>query len=314
MEPNQILKDGLLLFTFFILLYLIVNIFTPIIKFKPISDWWNQEDPDEKYRDFDLVSLAYWEYFPLYYYVRILTSSERYRFESNAWVYFLTSLIYGGGKDLVPGGWVTPKSICEAIVPIDWKPTNGADPGTMSISDWKTMIGGWGITWSNSPKKYTYDANKWTQSKDNFLSGTWAIPGDSPIVKAFVTNWSTDENGDPIYPSAMEPLLGFKNGISSGGWYGFLQSGDGFKGMGVFEIKRQIWADSVPGQFGKAGIPSSCSSGSALAGYLTGGIGTGLGAAMMIAMSAGMGPLAILGGLVGTGLGAALTAGSQGCL
>jgi hypothetical protein len=186
----------------------------------------------------------------------------------------------------------------------------------MSTSDWKTMIGSWGVSFTDTPKKYSYDAVKWTGSKDNFLSNVWGIPGDSPIVKAFITNWSNDENGDPIYPSAVEPLLGFKNGISSGGWYGFLQSGSGFKDMGVFEIKRQVWADSVPSQFGKNGVPANCSSGSSIAGFLTSGVGTGIGVAGIVAMATGGASILpmVFAGLIGTAVGAVGSAATQGCL
>lgn len=317
MSVIDYLKTFFLYLIFFIVLYLIFSIFSPILKFKPIMNWWSQEDPDNLYKDFDLTSLAYWEYFPLYYYIRVLTSSERYRFESDSWVYFITSLIYGGGKDLVPGGWVTPRMICESIVPIDWKTGDGKDASSLSINDWKTQLTNWGnIKIDNTHKSYTFDRDMWTKSTNNFLSNVWGIPVDSPIVKGFLTNWSTDESGDPLYPSAMEPLLGFKNGISSGGWYGFLQSGQGFKDMGVFEIKRLVWADSVPNQFNKSGQPTQqCSSASSIAGYVSGGLGIGLAVSMLAVPIAGEGFGLLLGlGLLGTGGGAALTAMSQGCL
>lgn len=318
----DILKTILVYLVIFLIIYLFLQIFQPILKFKPIMDWWaesigNDDNPD--YAQFDLTSLAYWEYFPIYYYMRILTTSERYRFESPAWVYFITSLIYGGAKGLVDGGYVTPKDICISIIPEGWQPSSGNMP--QSISDWKDYFkNNWGITYTDNPKQYTANAQTWNNASDNFLFKTWAIPYDSPLVKAFVTNWSNDENGDPLYPSAMEPLLGFKNGISAGGWFGFLQAGQGFKDMGVFEIKRIVWADDVPSSFaGGRGAPKDCGSGSSIAGFLTSGIGAGIGGAMLGPIVAGAvgGPVGWLtlglGLLVGGGA-ALASAGAQGCL
>jgi hypothetical protein len=317
----DILKTILIYLVIFLIIYLFLQIFQPILRFKPIMDWWKESigdttDPD--YEQFDLTSLAYWEYFPLYYYVRILTTSERYRFQSPSWVYFITSLIYGGGKGLVDGGYVTPKDICKTLVPDDWQPSSGNMPE--SISDWRSYFKNWGITYTDNPKKYTADANTWNNATDNFLFKTWAIPYDSPIVKAFVTNWSNDEDGQPLYPSAMEPLLGFKNGISASGWFGFLQAGEGFSDMGVFEIKRLVWSDDVPSEFnGRTGVPKDCGSGSSIAGFLSAGIGAGIGGAMLgpvLGGTLGLGPLgwAIGLGLLFGGGAAVASAGAQGCL
>jgi hypothetical protein len=318
----EYIKIGLLYLIYLIVLYLFVQIFIPVLKFNTISNWWKLHDKDDLYsKQLDMISLAYWENFPLYYYLRILTTSERFRFESDSWVYFITSLIYGGGKDLVPGGKVTPYNLVVSLVPEGYKLSKtygtidrATDPKTFSIAIWRDLITQWGAIKINDKgtKTYTFDLDTWKANPDNFLYHDWSIPIDSPIIKAFVTTWSTDEGGDPIYPSALEPLLGFKNGLSSGGWLGFLQAGSGFKDMGVFEIKRQVWAISVPPNFSKSSSPpkGGCGSASSIASMATEGISTSLAAGMGGFMIAGP-PGALVGGLIGLIVGGGLSATKQ---
>jgi len=236
-----------ILLTGLVILGILFIIFYPPISYKIYKDWWKTYDPDGKYNCLDLNSLAYWQFSYGVYKIRQLIASGGKHIENDAWLLFITSLMYSNAKGLVPGGITTPRNICHSLVPennpnklIKWPTTKDGEYG------WKNTIKTWGsITFDKTKKEYKYDSTAWQAEEDNFLYNDWAIPGDSPIVMAFVTGWNADEAGVALYPEAITPLLGLTGGEQAGGWWGFLQGGGDFKDMGVDEMRRLVWAEDL---------------------------------------------------------------------
>ena len=274
-----------------VLVYLVFKIFTPILEFKVYIDWWAQYGGKKYPGCIDMVSLAYWQNFPLYYYIRNLSQSSTKKFESSSWVYFITSLMFGGAIGIVPDGVVTPRAICESIIPeyppsVEGKkwPTAIFCPGKCDDDPWgcwKCLISHWGgVTISEDPKEFKFTA-KWTEENpDNFFWNDYAMPIDSPMMEGFLTNWAEDVNGQPLYPDAILPLISKKAGIASSGWWGFLQQLGG--NVTYNEIKRIVWADIVPGNFANPSARKNCGSAASQASSMMGGANMALAAGMLV--------------------------------
>lgn len=315
----------------------------PIVEFKAWYSWWSQYDPNKLYNSFSLTDIAYFKSNALIYRI---TSSFRpgpSQFRYDFWFYLITGLMDGAALGITDGGYVTPKSLCESIIP-DEDPqeklivaTNGSYyTWPNNENDWKTVIKDWGnITFSGSgddDQVYTVDESKWLNNPDNFFN-RWGIPGDSPMIIGFVTNWDMYMYSK-TYSFILKPLLGMgKEGVGGLGWWGFLQDGDDFGGMGLTEIQRIVWSSDVPTEI-SGGINGNkkCNISGALSGSMGGaGIGAMVGPAVGkmlvpaaadavvegVAVAAGpetFGLSLLIGALIG-GLGAGLaSAGTSGCL
>lgn len=300
-----------------LLIYLISKLFTPILAFKPYFDWWNRLGGKQYHSCIDLVALAYWVHFPLYYYARILTTSETARFQSPGWAYFISNLLTGGAQGVVPGGTLTPRNICLTLVP-ETPPTDpdlhGVWPTRVSGDNdsgtdktkwgWRRLMADWAaVSWpSSSGNPWTPDEQAWAGNPDNFLAKNFAIPSSSPLVMGFVMN-ATSYNGVPLYPKAMEPLIGINTGpIGAAGWWGFLQHGDNFGSWGLNEIQSYIWSENVPTNWsGGAGSASRCDP----FGAVSTGLSLGIGAAMLGGANGPIAGLFTIGSIIGGGLSAA---------
>jgi len=246
------------------------------------------------------------------------------------WIYFIDSFITGAGIGLTPGGYVTPKSLCESLIPQDYPfvefseddtQTTATKPNSFNkdfwptdVAGWKYVIGSWGkITWSEQAGNQTYtvgDPDGWYRDTNNFLA-TWGIPPDSPMIMGFLTGWDMYQNSQ-LYARILEPLLGIKMG-GSGGWWGFLEYGDNFGGEGMIEINRIVWSDNVPTKISVGAKKSKgCNVGSAVGGGI-GGAGVGAMVAGAAAGSAGGLIGMLVGVLIGGIVGGTATAAANGC-
>ena len=230
-----------------ILLYITIS---PLLLYKDWFQWWNKYDPKKKYNCMSIADIAYFQKNLILYKIKTLFDAGNKTFTHDWWIYFMTAFMYGGAVGIVPDGYVTPKSLCESIVP-DKYPSNlpggfGND-WPITIDDWKTLIKLWGnIQIDNVNQKYTSNVKAWQSAPNNFFN-TWGIPVDSPIIIGFLTNWTT-YNGEAIYADYLHPLLGIQDGLRAGGWMGFLQAGDNFGDRGLVEADRLIWSNDQPPQ------------------------------------------------------------------
>ena len=287
-----------ILLIFIFIFFIIILVITPVVKYKPWYQWWNKYDPEKKYRCFPLSQIAFFESNTLLYLFSGLFVSPKSKFEHNWWIYFITGFMKGGAIEIVNNGWVTPKNLCESLIP-DTAPNNTVAWPTSS-DGWKNAIQKWGnIKWDDH--HYTGDVNLWQSNPDNFLSKNWGIPYDSGLIIGFLTGFSTSPlpGNETLWPDLMEPLLGIKTGIASGGWFGFLQNNDNFAGRGLVEANRLIWANQrPPALVKKHQDKSKCNVGS----VASGAVGTGLGGAFLGGMAAGA-PFLLPGMLVGAVIG-----------
>ena len=229
-----------------------------------------------------MTDIAYFKNNIILFKIKNLFGDGSKKFDSNAWIYFITSLLYGAAVNVVPNGYVTPKSICESLIPeagqkwnIPVEPINGKYEWPNSTTDWQNLF----IKWANLPSDirqlpeshYKPDLDAWENEKNNFLK-PWGLKPSSPLLMGFITGWRTYKN-DILYPTAMNPLLGMKSGILGGGWWGFLNSGSQFSDMGLDEINSIIWASEVPVEIANANYSSKCN----VANIAQGAIGTGMG-------------------------------------
>jgi hypothetical protein len=322
-------KNKIFTTTFTILLFIVIFIFCiillfllPLLKFRPWYRWWNTYDPDNKYNCFKISSLAYFESNTILYNISNLFIQPRQKFVYNWWVYFITGFMKGGAKGIVPDGWVVPKHFCDSLVP-DSPPINMKD-WPVFAADWRPVIKSWGnITFDQG--KYVADTVAWAAEPDNFLWKDWGIPPDSGLIVGFITGYSTSPlpGNETLWPDLIEPLLGIRTGIASGGWFGFLQNNDNFAGRGLDEANRLIWADQRPQKLIQKGIKSKCNGYGVAEGAVTTGIGgsfvggmvgSGVAAATGAEAGAAFGPIGILIGLIGGAItGAVLSAGNEGC-
>lgn len=234
---------------FSILLWTVYIILYPRLSYQNYKDWWSHYDPDEKHNCIDLDSLAYWQFSYIIYKIRQAIVPGTEHIENDAWIMFITSMIYSDAKGIVPGGVVTPKTLCETLVPPT--PPGSSHKWPSDKTGWITTIKQWGnITFDPSDTgSYKYDGKAWANEPDNFIFHDWAIPADSVLLVGFLTGWSSDSTGTPLYPSAMDPLLGLVGGVQSGGWWGFLQGGGYFSDMGIDAIRRIVWAEDKNATF-----------------------------------------------------------------
>ena len=341
-------KNIVLIIVIIIVIMLIISIISPIIQYKGWYNWYNTYDPDKKYRCISITDIAYFNNNVFLYKIKNMFGSEATKFKYDFWVYFITSFMFGAAINITPGGFVTPKNLCESLIPdgyptseLPGKDSNGNSFGYVwpsDLEDWKTLLKAWGkIDFNPGDKTYTSSDNgkSWMADPNNFLWEQWGIPYNSPLVMGFLTGWSSDAGNDLLWPDAMNPLLGKKSGLSAGGWIGYLQLGDDFAGRGLDEANRIVWDEDIPVKFTNNGpgnpgcngaaIASgsiSMGMGGAFAGSMIGakiGVGAaaaGAGAAEGAAEGSAAGPWgALAGAVIGLLVGGLLSAGSQkGCL
>lgn len=317
----------------FSVVFIVISLIFPVLSYRVWYRWWRQYDPEGKYNCFNLTRIAYYNHSIFLYRILNMFGTGPAQIKYDWWIYFITGFMQGAAKGIVPGGYATPKSFCESLVPTDFpytqldfkesqsngitKPVGwtGGNWPTDSMG-WKGVISAWGdISWSddNGNQKYTIgDPKNWYNNPNNFLA-TWGIPPDAPMVIGFLTGWDMYQNSK-TYIRALRPLLGIVQGIGSGGWWGFLQMGDNFGGEGLLEVNRIVWSDDVPSEISSVGnkAKQGCNTSAAVSGGI-GGAGVG---AMVAGAACGPGaPLCMIFGALIGGLGAGLgSAAANNCL
>lgn len=293
------------------ILMIIIFAVLPLIQFKGWYKWWRDNDPENKYNCFSLTDIAYFQNNILFYKIKTLFESGTSNFKYNWWFYFITAFMFGGAIDLTDEGYVTPRSLCHSIVPEKYPNNLPLGFGNMwptTPSDWKKLFKEWGkINIDENRQTYEADDNAWINAPNNFLN-KWGIMPKSPLVIGFMTGWSSYNGGD-LWQDAMLPLLGFKSGISYGGWFGFLQIGDDFAGRGLLEANRIVWSQDIPSNIANAQEKSKKCNAYSIA---NGAIGLGMGGAfagnsLPVPPPSG----AIIGGVIGLIVGGFLSAGAQ---
>lgn len=277
------------------IIWIAFSVLNPVIQLKPWFQWFNDLDPQKKYRCFSVMDIANFKYNNLMYKITNLFKSDEVKFKYDFWVYFIWGIMTAQGLHIISNkGLCTPKTLCSSLIPSDYTSVNL--PGgfgrnwPVGKDDWKKLIGLWAsvpdvtkltqdtyddVTKGGVNVKDWYDQTKFP---NNFLA-RWGISPMSPAIIGFITNWS-DFRNDKIYPNTLDPLLGIKGlGTPAGGWFGFLQAGDDFGGNGLLEANRTIWSDEPPPMAsdminGQAG-GKSCNAAS----IASGAIGMGMGGA-----------------------------------
>jgi hypothetical protein len=289
-----------------ILIVIVISFITPIVEFQPYYAWWNSFEPKTP-ECFSLTSMAYWLSSKIHFDIYNLLLPENKILKNDAWVYFISSLIIGMGKGLVTGGEVTPRHICDSVVPIG-KRSNGND-WPSSPSDWKALITSWGITWDGTT--YTV-APGWSTNSENFLAAYYGIPGDSPLVYGYITD-RFEVQGVKIPPQALNSLLGIKDGFSGSGWYSLmLRAGTD---VSALDLEGLVWGtvEPPPKNFSQANVDKQqCSGVASHTGSIMSSAGTGIGVAMLAGMAFGPIGIAVAAGVAVAGS-YALSRASKGC-
>lgn len=308
-----------------LIVYLLYMAVIPVLNFSVYFEWWNKHKPKETVPScFDMLSLAYYEKFMLYYHLRTQLLPAESAFADGSWVTLIKTIMYGGAVDYTTNPdagdnspndyyYVFPKDLCVSVIPETMQSdTSKSWPKGSKRSEWQDIMLKWGgvsngtsnsdwIKFLGGDQTKTYsdivNATEWQNNIDNFLWTKYQIPADSPMVVAYLTNFAT-YNGDTMYPALLQFLLG--GGTGAGGWWGFCQAGGNFGGRGYAEISRQIWADEVVGKFtNPSKAKPSCGSASTIGTIATSALTIGA-----LGFMTGGGALAV-GGLtvLGTGVG-----------
>ncbi|MBL4898202.1 MAG: hypothetical protein JKX76_01015 [Colwellia sp.] len=287
-----------------ILIYLIYQMIVPILDYQVYFNWWNTNKGDiDPQSTFDMISLAYYESFMLYYQIRTLLIPAQSSFQHTSWAILIKTIMTGGAIGIVEGGQVTPKDLCVSIVPDVPVNTSELSAYPTTNSTWKPVIQKWAgisdddlasviagtMAYSDAINTNTWNNNNNDSTNNNFFWVKYAIPVDSPVIIAYLTNLSS-YNGDPLYPSLVQFLIGL--GTGSGGWWGFCQVGGSFGDRGYAEISRQLWSDDIPSNFSDTTtVSNSCISAGNLSSAATSGISLGVMGAMIPGFGAIAAPL-----------------------
>jgi len=293
-----------------ILVYLIIQIFVPLLNFQIYIQWWNKNG-GKKYKNvFSITQFAYYGSFRLYGIIGSLMSSGLTTIQNKSQYLFILSCITTWGKFDASDktGFLLPVHLCESIVVGDDYPT--------TTDGWKDQLAKWGV-----PSDYVstgelinhLDPKLWDVDR-NFLLKKYGIFQDSPFILGFATGASADLSNNKLYPTAFLTAVGidYKVGIQSssyGGWWGFINTGLGTETPALGEIYRQLYSLEAS-QLPLTPTPK-CS--------VSGEIGSILGTAASFSMAgAGIGqaPGAVIGGLAGLVVGlttSGIKAGTKKC-
>lgn len=314
-QPKKGTSMYFILGILFLLIFLVIYVVQPYTSFQPIRDWFAANDPQNQYNCIPLNVLAYYNSPKWLFGIVSGLNPESTSFQNDFEIDFIYSLIRGQAVDIVPGGHLTPKTLCKSLIPDNYPPPSswGTHEWPVLLTDWKLLFGIWGVNFNN--QEWVPNNALWTApNNQNFLFWHWGIPADSPLIEAFVTNQTTSPTGTPLYPSAIQPLLGITE-AGAAGWVGFLRAGAGWKDSGINEINRTVWSDDIPTYISNPPKnPGGCNGGSIAGSVISGGLsaaffGFTLGGETAGPLGAGIGFLA---GALASGIATAFS--QNGCL
>lgn len=209
---------------------------------------------------------------------------------------------------------------------------------------WRDVLIGWGAEDPLDSSTNQYDPERWfsangekpmqsrgatTLDKKDTWNGAnfpcwmnylarWGIPGNAPVIKAYLSGKSADDQG-ALYKTLLNPLLGVKSSnLSRGGWLGYLREGGDFQGRGLSEANRLLYSSDskIKPKF----LPSdkqSCNPADLAQGTINMGLAGAFGGAALAGTEAGAavgGPLgALFGAVIGGVSGFFLTKASRKC-
>ena len=333
---KYLLKLVMLLLIF----WLIWMAIAPLLSFQPWFSWWRSHDGG-KYSKwcFSFVKLSYWKYFKIYYSIGQFLSGADSSFKNPGQAQFIMMLLTSYAVDIVTDGHLTPKALCNSIIPdtlisgsypsadtlniikscIEWNSNDWPDVSKtgkeQGIQMWQYIIASWGgagtssITWDkqnfkcntgNTPNT-SGNFEAWVSAPDNFLYTWYGIKYDCLAIRAFLSEQATLPNGNPLYKTTIEIMLGFvtASGWTPGGWWGMLRSLTG-SDWDYGEYQRIFWEDEVP----TIHTMPSCTTSTKINAYLKipelagFGVMAGAGAGAMKGSAAGV-PGAVIGAIIG---------------
>lgn len=201
---------------------------------------------------------------------------------------------------------------------------------------WREVLIGWGAAGTVDKKTNTYKQEIWFSAIGddpqtsrlnntakfpcwmNFLA-KWGIPGDAPVITAYISGQSADDQGD-LFKTLLNPLLGVKSSnLSGGGWLGYLREGGDFNGRGLAEANRQLYSQDqkVKPKFLPPDKSQQCNPADLATGTINMGLAGAFGGAALAGTEAGAavgGPLgALAGAVIGGVSGFFLTKASRKC-
>ncbi len=207
---------------------------------------------------------------------------------------------------------------------------------------WREVLISWGAEDPLYPDKYKYDSNLWFSFNDdpplpsrgamtpngtkwdgknfpcwlNYLA-RWGIPGNAPVIKAYLSKKSADPQG-ALYQTLLNPLLGVKtSNLSGGGWLGYLREGGDFNGRGLSEANRLLYSeDQQKPKFLPSDKSQQCNPADLAQGTINMAMGGGFVGFALAGTEAGAvgGPLgALFGAVIGGVSGFFLTKASRKC-
>ena len=323
-----------LYFLLIVVIYLVVTILRIIVAYKPIFDWWknNNGEPYDKFVNIFSIMASHDSiiiYCLVSLFGNIFTTLNRQQIMFFSDIVLPYSVITSSKG--VKSGFVVPRHVARDIrfskedqiieynIWLDDESISDDDkkyPDALDREGWKQKfikwgVGGWvpnddGFEVPNYIKKPPQDVVKdWFDIKkhpDNFLA-RYGMFVDCPLILGFVNNlYSID--GIELNPSCMQYLLGGGSPSNPGGWVGWMLSlGD--------DISRTKYNDFV---YAKLNVKDfheeqknkdpGCDVGSLITEGLAGGAGLGSVAAFLVP-AAGIGAPFVIGALALVAIGAA---------
>jgi len=241
-----------------IFVYLLCQIFIPLLHFQIYIQWWNRNGGKEYKNVFSITQFAYYGSFRLYGIIGSLMSSGLTTIQNKSQYLFILGCITAWGKydDSDKDRFLLPVHICGSIVVGDGYPTVAygvKDDDGKDVKGWDDKLEDWGV-----PKGYAeisqlvdkLDPGKWNVD-DNFFHTKYNIPQASPFILAFQSGANADTNGRPLYPGAFLTAVGI-NLMSKvqdnkfGGWWGFVNTGVATAAADYMAIYQYLYASDVP--------------------------------------------------------------------
>lgn len=248
--------------------YLLFRVLVALFSYHQYIQWWNKNGGNVYSKIFSMQAFAFYFNSQWFYYVYIAGKSQNVNIPNGGMGNFIMGLIRANAKGVAPNGIVTPQTICGTIVPDSYLDGTGNTYPT-NDSDWRTLFCQWiGISSSDLSSPTTYETSirntpnsyqNWSNNVNNFLWAWWAIPPDSLLMVAYMTQ--QDDPANNYNEQYMQRLLGTVMPGNLTGWWGLCKN---FAGGDADQMQSCVWTQQNPliSGNGNAGSSSSCSTAS----------------------------------------------------